>query len=121
MSHLVHHAYPDQLADFVRERWAALHDSPSAGVRMCPLPEHEALSALLSTAYQATLLREEERQVAFRIIVSSPQAFPEDAGPPDGLQRLVFTHPRPLTEHELRRLSPAAKYHRSLIGVERNA
>jgi DisA bacterial checkpoint controller nucleotide-binding len=116
-------AYPDQLAEFVRERWGELHagGAPGASAPMCPLPDHEALTGILSTAYQATLLREEERPVTFRIIVSSPEAFAQDAGPPDGLQRLVFTRPRPLDPHELRRLSPAAKYHRSLIGVHRNA
>ena len=85
---------------------------------MCGLPAEDVLEELLSTTYQATLLREEERPVTFRLILSSPEAFPEVAGPPDGLQRMVFTHRRPFTEHELRRLSPAAKFYRSLVGVE---
>lgn len=114
-------AYPDQLAAFVRERWVVRHGEVGRDTSMCPLPSQDALSDLLSTVFQATLLREEERAVTFRIIVGAPASFPETAGPPDGLQRLVFTRPRPFTSHELRRLSPAAKYHRSLIGVERNA
>ncbi|MEO8877754.1 MAG: putative sensor domain DACNV-containing protein, partial [Polyangiaceae bacterium] len=43
--------------------------------------------------------------------------LPADQGPPRGLHRLIFDKPRPFTKHELRRLSPAATYHRSLIGV----
>ena len=82
------------------------------------MPDDASLKRLLSTVYQATLLREEERPVTFRLIVGPPSSYPADAGPPDGLHRLVFTQPRQFNEHELRRLSPAAKYHRSLIGVE---
>lgn len=139
----MHHAYPHQLSRFVIERWAQLDHAPAppvtalaalAGltgpvsggesggdVRICALPEPPVLEALLSTVYQATLLREEERPVTFRLIVGPPESYPEEAGPPDGLHRLVFTQRRPLTEHELRRLAPAAKYHRSLIGVDRDA
>lgn len=95
-------------------------DSGSAPpLRMCVLPELHTLETLLSTAYQATLLREEERAVTFRLIVGDRGSFPDESGPPEGLHRLAFSHPRPFTEHELRRLSPAAKYHRSLIGIER--
>jgi hypothetical protein len=38
-----------------------------------------------------------------------------------GLHRLVFAEPRPCSAHELRRLSPAATYHRGLIGVAEHA
>jgi hypothetical protein len=119
----MHHAYPHQLAEFVRTRWQELHACGlgvgGGGAAMCVLPDPAALQTLLSTVSQATLLREEERPVTFRLIFGPPSSYPEEAGPPDGLQRMVFTQPRPFTEHELRRLSPAAKYHRSLIGVDR--
>jgi hypothetical protein len=117
------HAYPRELADFVRERWKHLHALPERLLvaDVCALPAPDVLETLLSTVYQATLLREEERPVTFRLIVADPASFPEHAGPPHGLHRLVFTRPRAFTEHELRRLSPAAKYHRSLIGVTRSA
>ena len=119
------HAYPQQLADLVRQRWSALHarppGDPEPGTQICSLPDAPALEQILSTVYQATLLREEERPVTFRLIVGSPRSFAPDAGPPFGLHRLVFTQPRALTEHELRRLSPAAKYHRSLIGIDKDA
>lgn len=111
------HAYPRALADFVRRRWSEVR--PIEADAACALPPPDALEELISTAYQATLLREEERPVTFRIIVGHPEEFPEHEGPPEGLHRLTFTKPRPFTEHELRRLSPAAKYQRALIGVER--
>ena len=109
------HAYPTHLADFVRARCRELDGAE----RM--LMEPGALEQLLSTAYQASLLKEEERAVTFRLIVGAPEEFPEQAGPPNGLHRLVFDEPRPMTEHELRRLCPAAKYHRALIGVRPDA
>jgi hypothetical protein len=108
------HAYPAELAAFVCERWHALNGLEEP---LCALPHPSSLEALLSTAYQATLLREEERPVVFRLIVSPPDAFPRDAGPPHGLHRLMLHAPRAFDEHELRRLAPAAKYHRALIAV----
>jgi hypothetical protein len=62
-------------------------------------------------------MREEERPVTFRLILCEPELFPTEAGPPTGLHRLEFTAPRPFELQELCRLSPAADYHRSLIGA----
>lgn len=85
------------------------------------LPEQSALAHLLSVAYQASLLREEDRPVRFRLYLGQPDELAPDVGPPDGLLCLHFTHPRAFNEHEIRRLSLAAKYHRSLIGVQPTA
>jgi hypothetical protein len=62
-------------------------------------------------------MREEERTVNFRLILRGPEHFPPEEGPPEGLHRLPFTSPRPFGEFELRRLSPAADFYRSLIGI----
>src|SRR5215212_12027349 len=110
------HAYPDDLASFVREHW----EDSSRGAkdeRDDSLPAAPVLEALLSTCYQASLLREEERSVTFRLIFADPDLFPEEEGPPEGLHRLEFTEPRPFDERELRRLSPAVDFERSLIGA----
>jgi hypothetical protein len=101
------HAYPTQLASFVRSRWG---DEKG-------LPSERDLEVMLSTAYQASLLRDEDRPVTFRLVVAPPEIFPEDGGPPTGLHPLEFEAPRAFDEHELRRLSQAAKYYRALIGV----
>lgn len=114
------HAYPAELAASVRERWCADGAPRDVAVPAADLPELETLEQLLSIAYQASLLREEERPVIFRLLLADPHDFPPDAGPPWGLYRLLFTHGRPLDAAELRRLSPAVKYHRTLIGVRRS-
>ncbi|HVY49057.1 MAG TPA: hypothetical protein VHB21_24375, partial [Minicystis sp.] len=104
------HAYPADLARSALERWRELHvelDLPA------PIDD-DALVELVSTVYHATLLREEERPVTFRLLLVDPSRLPEHGGPPDGLHRLAFTRARPFDAHELRRLSPAAKYHRAL-------
>lgn len=106
------HAYPYDLARFVRDSWAERGDSDAG------LPEATVLQELLSTSYQASLMREEERQITFRLILAEPENFSPEEGPPDGLHRLVFEHPINFDEHELRRLSPAAPPDRSLIGVK---
>jgi hypothetical protein len=102
-------AYPADLARFIRERW----DEYRAG----PLPDHEALETLVSACYQASLLREEERAVTFRVIVCNPDRLPPNEGPPGGIHKLEFPEARQFDIQELRRLSPASDYYRSLVGV----
>ncbi|MGE0683650.1 MAG: putative sensor domain DACNV-containing protein [Candidatus Binatia bacterium] len=118
----LHYAYPQDLAAFLREHWdepTACTDTPAAtadGVAD-PLPDTSVLETLLSICYQASLLREEERPVRFRLTLRAPDQFPASDGPPTGLHRLMFTAPRPCTAHELQRLAPAVEFYRSLIGV----
>jgi hypothetical protein len=114
------HAYPARLAEFARERWqqlAALADpgpcDPHRGALPCPAD----LEHLLSIAYQASLLQEEERPIRFRLFIGDPDQLPAAAGPPQGMHRLRFAAPRPYDEQEIRRLAPAAKFTRALIGV----
>jgi hypothetical protein len=115
------HAYARDLAHYVQTRWHELETKPDPGPcqqREGALPDLTALEHLLSVAYQASLLREEDRPVRFRLFVGKAERLRAELGPPEGLHRLRFDNPRKFDEHELRRLSPAAKYHRALIGVQ---
>ena len=58
-------AYPADLARFVCGAW----DEERAG----PLPDEGMVEALISACYQASLLREEERAVTFRVILCDPE------------------------------------------------
>ncbi len=103
------HAYPAQLAAFALARVDELG---------LPRPTSLAtLSSLLSVAFQASLLRDEDRALSFRLVLADPSVFPETAGPPSGAHRLLLSAPRPLEVHELRKLVPAVKFQRSLVGV----
>lgn len=102
------HAYPADLVDDITARWGGGADM---------LPDRQILESLISTCYQASLLREEERVVDFRLIVRDSSLFAAEEGTPEGLHRLIFTQPRPFNEYELQRLSPAVDFYRSLIGV----
>jgi hypothetical protein len=104
------HFYPADLARFVTEKWDG-----DAGWDL--LPREETLEQLLSTCYQASLLSEEQRKLTFRILACSPQMLSPDDSPPTGLHRLMFSPGRPFDEQELRRVVPAAEFHRSLVGV----
>ena len=73
-----------------------------------------------SPCYQASMLREEERQVVFRAILAEPAFFASEGRPPEGLQRLAFPHSLPFDPRELRRLSVAADPQRTLIGVQQD-
>ena len=118
------YAYPEQLASSVLERWhgvggAVEHERKRAD-EQATLPQADELRELLSVCYQASLMREEERPLTFRAILGGPRSFPPDEGPPSGFHRLRLDNPRPFNAHELRRLSPGAEFHRSLIAVERD-
>ena len=108
------HAYPSALVDLVLRRW---HEARAAGQTNLTPPGVRQLAHVLSICYQATLLREEDRPVTFRLALSDPGGFEPAAGPPSGLHRLMFTRPLPLDQHEIRRLAPAAVFSRSLIGA----
>ena len=49
--------------------------------------------------------------------MAESELFPSDQGPPDGLHCLRFAATRPFNALEARRISPAANFYRSLIGV----
>ena len=101
------HAYPAQLADFALDHW------PTA----IPLAlDRRALVELLSTCFQASLTHEEGRNVRFRVVSASAEALGLAAKGSDFL-RLEFAEPLPFTPDSARRLSPAAPFHSSLIGV----
>lgn len=101
------HSYPIDLARFVIERLEV------AGVSC----NGTTLVRVLSVAYQASLLREEERPLSFRLLLAPPELLPLEEGPPQGHHRLRFDKPRVLDEQEIRRLAPAAKMQRAMIGV----
>lgn len=105
------HAYPGELARYALKHWDEYGDA--AG----DLPAIPVFEKLLSTCFQASLMREEERQITFRLVLAEPEIFSPEEGPPSGLHRLEFQEPRTFDEQELRRLSPAAPADRSLIGV----
>lgn len=120
----VAHSYATDLAAFAHARWRELVSERDPGpcrIVRGALPEQDALAHLVSVAYQASLLREEDRPVRFRLYLGHPDELTTDLGPPDGLLSLHFTNARAYNEHEIRRLSQAAKYHRSLIGVQPTA
>jgi hypothetical protein len=107
------HWYPREFAEHV---FRLLTEDRSA----YPLDHclgRSTLENILSICYQASFMREEERPARFRLIIRNPENFPPGQAPPDGLHRIEFTEPRPCSEDELRRLFPAASFHRSMIGV----
>lgn len=116
------HSYPADLAQVVLRTWhvgsSLTEEYCDTGPDLDALPAPDVLEAILSTCYQASLLREEERPVRFRLIVANAAGFLASGGLPHGLHRLLFDEPRPLSHHELRRLAPGVDFHRALIGAQ---
>lgn len=104
------HAYPSQLADFVLDHWPTT----------VPLAlERRALAELLSTCFQASLAHEEGRAVRFRLLLASAAELSAPSRNGEVLP-LEFSEPQLLTAESARRLSPAAPFNSSLIGVTRS-
>lgn len=117
------HAYYEDLIWFVRQHWPVNEDRIRGGTgnTAAPLPPFPRLEELFSTCYQASMLREEERPVQVRLVVADPELFPPAGDPPLGLHRQMLAQPRPCDDMELRKLSPAVDFSRSLIGVTLNS
>jgi hypothetical protein len=116
------HSYPEDLASILKKQWnnvPAFMDDGIAGDSCVSdlLPDCSVLEFLISVCYQASLMRDEGRLITFRLLLREPSRLQAHDGPPEGLQRIVFSQPRPFDEHELRRLSSAADFYRSLIGA----
>lgn len=112
--------YPDQFARIVLDAWktrAGLQPyEKSVPAADTPLRE-DSLREVLSTCFQSSLLREEERAITFRLFLGKPDVLPQDGGPPLGVQVLPFASPREFNPGEIRRLSPAVDFHRAMIGA----
>jgi hypothetical protein len=92
------------------------------------LPTDETLRTLLDTCFEASLLREEGRRVAFRVIDYPRVEFNSDLKQRQAdpawercitVDRVtIFSEPRNFSVAELHRLAPAADVVRSLVCVE---
>lgn len=113
MTHRLHsylgYSYPGQLADLVKKVW------PPGAIDY--LPNDSQLRLLLDVAYHASLLREEQRPVTFRLLLANPEEVTKPALPPLSVAGFTLDRPRPFNEQEVRRISMAADFFRSLIGV----
>ncbi len=119
------HATARDLAMYVTDHWGDTRLSElSSVIDLGPgdsLPDQDTLDHLISCCYQASLMREEDRPVRFRLVLRDPGCFDGKDGPPTGLHRLLFGEPQPFDEYKLQRLSPATDFYRSLIGVRHGA
>jgi hypothetical protein len=113
MTHRLHsylgYSYPSQLAELVKKVWPAeLLDF---------LPTDSQLRLLLDVAYHASLLREELRPVTFRLLLVNPGEVSKPGLPASSVAGFRLDRPRPFNEQEVRRISMASDFFRSLIGV----
>jgi len=117
--------YPKQLADLVKEHWnerefvKARSNEKDSEARN-GLPCDAILKHLIAICFEASLLRDEDRPVRFRLMLRNPEQFTRNEDSASGLQHLVFAHPLSLEANKLRRLAQAAPFDRALIGVRAN-
>jgi hypothetical protein len=97
MPNLMHY-YPADLALALRQHW------PAAAA---PLPAAEVLTAFVSTLYQASLLAEEGHPVVCHLVLATQAELEAQPVTLTDFHLVRFAEPRPYSEQELRRLSPA--------------
>jgi hypothetical protein len=105
------HSYPDLLASQVWRFW--MHK----GKRNFAIRSPDELGEYLSYAYQASLLKEEGKGVSCRIILCRQDELEPEYLLPFRFHVARLTKPRHFDEQEVRRLSPAAAFERSVIAV----
>lgn len=105
--------YPAELGNILKQRWS------DAGYDPAVLPCDSSLLRLIDTAYQASLLREEDDAVQCRVLISSPND-PDlkvmEAN--DGPYVVQFSDASQFSAHQVRKMAAAVGYYRSLIGVQ---
>jgi hypothetical protein len=105
------HAYPELLAAQSWQTW------PEREKKHFALRTIEALSGFISVAYQASLLNEEGQPVICRIALCHASELEASNLSFYSFNVSRLRKPRPFDEQEIRRLSPAATFYRSIIAV----
>ena len=108
------HTYPRQLAERLWSTWVNDENMHSA------IDSVETLEAFLSVAYQASLLKEESRQVECRIALLGLERVDGPSVARIGFRLFRFAKPRIFAEQEIRRVAPATGFYRSMIAVQRS-
>ncbi|WP_163338831.1 putative sensor domain DACNV-containing protein [Desulfopila sp. IMCC35008] len=108
------HKYPQDLVGSLQDKWHGL----SAAGELRILPETSVLEDLLSTCYQASQMREESRDISFRLMLAEPEEYSiNEESLLQGVFTLKFTEPRPFNAYELLKLVPSINFNNSLVGV----
>jgi hypothetical protein len=105
------HAYPDLLAAQSWQIWLEREKKHFA------LRTVESFSGFLSVAYQASLLNEEGQPVICRIALCHLSELEASNLSLYSFNGSFLQKPRPFDQQEIRRLSPAASFYRSIIAV----
>jgi hypothetical protein len=109
------HGYPHRLAEQAWQDWPA---SERTQLRIDSL---DTLTGFLSVAYQASLLHEEGRPVVCRLALCQPSELEARDLFLYGFNVSRFCKQRGFDEQEIRRLSPAATFYRSMMVVTRSS
>ncbi len=104
--------YPTDLTRALVDRWE------QQGFSQALLPKRDMIARLCDILYQASLLREEGAFIKCRVIVADPNDFEDQLQAGESrLHVLRFAQTPQLTPHEVRKLSAAANFYRSLLAV----
>jgi hypothetical protein len=123
--------YPSDLVSTCKDSWeqaqkrrrqpakrSSKESPPAEAAPNCPpFPSDEQLLELLQTVYHLSLLAEESRRVAVRLIYVPPQTFEQSSSLNLNQKPARLQRPVPLTIGELLKLAPAVQATESAIKV----
>lgn len=78
---------------------------------------HQWIEEIVVTAFEASLRKDELRQISFRLALSDLASKSSLETVSSEMLPLIFSEPRAFNSHELRKLAPAVGFSRSLILV----
>jgi hypothetical protein len=103
--------YPPDLKEVIIEAFRGLDERN----KPYEFPSSSHLSEMLEATYLASLQREESRQLEFRLGYCNPDHLSYMANLSPQVHWMPFDSPRPCSDSELKRLSPAVDPGRSMI------
>ncbi len=109
--------YPNDIISTIQSEWNNLKTNHKFQGQ---LPDENVLSSLLNISYQTSLKTEESRNILFRLIVCNEDDFKKAYNNSYLVNIDKFTVNRDFNVSELKRLSPAVDYTRSIIAVDYN-
>lgn len=111
---------PREFATIIRRLWRTEVSSEDETAEVSVphtsslLPDVEDLEGILTSCLKASIMRDEGRDVNFRLILCPPEVFDEEGS---AHTALLFDKPRPFNALELRMLAPACDFYRTMMGI----
>jgi hypothetical protein len=111
---------PREFAQIIRRLWRTEVSSEDETAEVSVphtssmLPDLEDLEIMITSCLKSSIMRDERREVTFRLILCPPEVFEEED---NAHTALLFDETRPFNSNELLKLAPAVDFYRTVVGI----